>query len=131
MRLTLLVVVLLPAPALAHKLTVTVTPAGDRLRVVAVYDGGDPADGATAVLRDATGAELGRTTLDADGAGELPLLPGDWVVTVDDAAGHRTSVRGQGSGVPGPVSGDRWLAVAVGLLLIGGWAGWRRTRSGG
>ena len=132
MRLAVLAVLLGASPAFAHKLTVTVTPAGDRLRVVAAYDGGDPADGATAVLRDAAGVELGRVTLDADGAGELPRPAGEWVLTVDDGAGHRASLRGEGPGVGGSGSVmNRWLAVTVGLLLIGSWARWRRMRSSG
>lgn len=132
MRLAVLVVVLLPTSAFAHKLTVTVAPAGDRLRVAAAYDGGNPADGATAVVRDATGAELGRAVLNLEGTGELPQPPGEWLVTVDDGAGHRASVRGQGSGVESEGFGlNRWLAVGAGLLLIGGWAWWRRMRSSG
>jgi hypothetical protein len=131
MRLAALALLLTAAPALAHKLNVDVTPRTDprRLAVRAYYDGDDPSDGATAVVRDAAGAEVGRATLDANGEGSLPWPAGEWAVTVDDGAGHRTTVRFDRRGTG--ESPARWFAVLAGLLLIGGWAGWRRMRSAG
>ena len=122
-HLALSTLVLAAGPAFGHKLLVTATP-GPPLRVTASYSDGTPADGATAVVTGAGGAEAGRCTLDADGAGELPQPAGGWAVTVDDGVGHRGSVRSdrRGSG-EGPA---RWLTLAAGLALVGGWVGWRR-----
>lgn len=126
MRVALLVLLITAPAAFGHKLAVTVQPLSDprRLEVTAVYDGGDPSDGATAVIRDASGAEVGRTTLDSNGVGILPWPTDEWVVTVDDGAGHRTTVRFDRPSRG--VSPNRWLMLLAGLLLIGGWTLWRR-----
>ena len=126
-RLGALLLVLSAGPAFGHGLAVVVTPVPpDRLRVEAGYDDGTPADGATAVVTDRAGREIGRGTLDERGVCEVACPPAGWVVTVDDGAGHRTSVSGEREVVAS--EGDRpvrWVAAVVGLAVIGGWVVWR------
>ena len=130
MRLAVLSVLLGASPAFAHKLTATVTPLPpDRLRVVAGYDDGTPADGAVAVLR-AGEVEVGRATLDANGTAELPQPVGDWLLVVDDGAGHRTTVKGSAGSAVETGAPSRWVMTGLGLAVIVGWAVWRRRAHG-
>lgn len=132
MRVAILAVLLVTPPAFGHKLVLAVTPLADppRLRVQAGYDDGTPADGATATVQDSAGVEAGRAALDANGVGELPLPKGRWAVTVDDGAGHRVMVSGENDIPVRPDGPNRWVMVAAGLALIGGWAIWRRMGAG-
>lgn len=116
------------APAFGHKLNVTATPVPPAsLRVEAGYDDDTPAEGATVVVTDETGAEVGRGTADERGVCVVPRPAGRWAVAVDDGAGHRTSVSGEAQ--PASTTGGlgRWAAAGVGVSLVAGWAVWRRV----
>ena len=96
----------------AHKLTVTVTPAGGWLRVVAAYDGDEPADGATAV-RAGRGRGRGgpRRPSNAAGAGALPQ-PAGRVGGDGRRRGRPPGDRyGSTTGKSRGRVADRWLAV--------------------
>jgi hypothetical protein len=130
---------LAPASASAHSMLVEARTDGPTVRVIAKYEGDDPADGAQVTLTDAAGAVAaeGRT----DGAG-LCVLPrpgaGAYTLVVDDGGGHRVELA-----LPIPESEaevtartdrrNRWLMAAVGLVVIAGGTAvaWRLRRRAG
>lgn len=125
---SLVAVLLLAAPAFAHKLNVTATPVPPAtLRVEAGYDDGTPADGATVVVTDESGAEVGRGVLDERGVCDLPRPVGRWAVTVDDGAGHRANIAGETGPATTASRTNRWAVAGVGFFLIAGWVAWRRS----
>jgi nickel transport protein len=56
-----------PLPALAHKVIAGVFPSGNAIEGEIGFSNGDMAADTTVIVRDADGAELGRTVTDSDG----------------------------------------------------------------
>jgi hypothetical protein len=117
---------LAPASASAHRMEVEATADGPTIRVVAKYEGGDPADGARVTLTDAAGAVAAEGRTDAAGLCVLPRpRAGAYTLVVDDGGGHRVELA-----LPIPESEaevtartdrrNRWLMAALGLAAIAG-----------
>jgi hypothetical protein len=132
-------VLLAPAAVSAHRLEVEARAEGDTIRVVAWYEGDEPAEGATVTLTDAAGTVAAGGTTDAAG---LCLLPrpgaGEYALVVDDGAGHRAklmlvlSANEQEMAEARTERRNRWLMAAIGLAVIAGATAvaWRRRRAG-
>ena len=99
---------------------------GATVRVVAGYEGDEPAEAAKVTLTDAAGAVVAEGTTDAKGLCVLPRpKAGAYQLAVDDGAGHRAELT-----LPVPESEaevtarterrNRWLMAAVGLAAIAG-----------
>jgi hypothetical protein len=124
--LTVAGLLLAPAVARAHKMEVEAKTDGATVRVVAGYEGDEPAEGAKVTLTDAAGAVMTEGTTDAKGLCVLPRpRAGTYRLVVDDGAGHRAELA-----LPVPESEaevtarterrSRWLMAALGLAAIAG-----------
>jgi nickel transport protein len=109
---------LLAAPAQAHRLSLTAHLAVDVISGTAEYLPGGPAQGGTIRLRDAAGTVLAETTTDKTGAYTLPAQPGAQIecVTLD---GHRAEIPAPIStaAVPSTVSASGEVEAAVARQL--------------
>ena len=124
----LALVLLAPAVAAAHGLSVEATLAAGRVTVVAAYDTGEPAAAArVTVARD--GVEVATGVTDDRGEYSFDAPPaGAYGIRVDDGQGHRARARltipalsdggtiADGAGRPTDLG--RWLRVAGGLGVI-------------
>lgn len=117
---------LAPTAARAHKMEVEARTDGAAVRVIAGYEGDEPAEGAKVTLSDATGAVVSEGTTDAKGLCVLPRpKAGTYQIAVDDGTGHRAELT-----LPVPESEaeitarterrNRWLMTALGLAAIAG-----------
>ncbi|HVK16000.1 MAG TPA: SpaA isopeptide-forming pilin-related protein [Fimbriiglobus sp.] len=115
-----------PTVARAHKLEIEAKTDGAAVRVVAGYEGDEPAEGAKVTLTDAAGAVAAEGTTDAKGLCVLPRpKAGTYQLAVDDGAGHRAELT-----LPVPESEaevtarteqrNRWLMATLGLAAIAG-----------
>ena len=130
---------LTPGTASAHGFTVEAKSQDGKLRVVAGYDTGEPAEGAAVTVVAASSEVVAAGLTDATGVwvGPLPAAGKYWV-RVDDGVGHggRVSIVVNDSGeVPAtPKPWPRWAGITVGLIGIAaltlGLKWWRRRGRG-
>lgn len=121
---------LTPAAALAHRMDVEarITEAEPAVvRVEAGYEATEPAQEAKVTITDPTGATVAEGMTDDRGVCRLPRpAAGTYTVTVDDGAGHRTSVRltvpenESDTAVARTTPPNKWAMTAAGLVVIGG-----------
>jgi hypothetical protein len=130
MRTALLLTLLVPSAAFAHKMEVAaaIPPAAPTtIRVEAGYEGDEPAQQAAVTLLDAAGGVTASGTTDDRGVCTLPRpRGGTYTVRVDDGSGHRAEVALTVPEVEAEVAEarterrSRWGMAGVGLGLIGG-----------
>jgi len=112
-RSLLICLLLLPAPAFAHKLNVYAQVQGTMI-VGRVYFSGDaPAKQAEVVARDPSGRELGRTKTDADGNFTLPArVKVEHRITAETPDGHAASYPLSAAELPDGLAADAPLSTA-------------------
>lgn len=127
MRSALLVVLLSPMSAFAHKLEIVAKLPADaptELRVEVGYDDGTPAEGATVTLTDRAGKPVAEGATDDKGVCVLERPKAGWyTLTADDGAGHRAVVRpkiGDVGTTEPPPSRPAVPMTVVGLAVIVG-----------
>lgn len=91
--LCLMLLTLLPAPALAHKVIAGVFASGPQIEGELGFSNGDMAAGQEVIVYDPSGAEIGRTVTDADGFFLFtPTQPVAHRFRADLGAGHVADV---------------------------------------
>jgi nickel transport protein len=125
LTLTLGLVLAVPAACLAHALGVQCKPEGDRILVEAYYDDNTPARRARVKVEDERGQTVLEGLTDEEGRFRFPRpAAGEYVVIVDDGAGHRAKVSLNGRGpTREEFTETPWLKAVIGLLAILGFAG--------
>ncbi len=112
-RSLLVCLLLLPAPAFAHKLNVYAQVQGTMI-VGRVYFSGDaPAKQAEVMVRDPSGRELGRTKTDADGNFTLPArVKVEHRISAETPDGHAASYPLSAAELPDGLAVDTPLSAA-------------------